>query len=570
MPTVSIGVPADEPREDLPRPEVDVAAACSGGDPCAATPTPIRQSRPEAEPDPGTALAATGEVLSAVPVGDPATDDREDQLCPETDATAVGGGGDICAATPDVVADGATPVHRSRPDAGLDAGTAPAARSPRSKPAKHRDRRGFRRAQPQPGSGSAVPSTLRPPAKVRLRLILDPIRRTVTLAAVLTRPVGYPDRITLFLGDRSEIVATYSEDRYDDVDLEWTPVLLATEVRLKCQEGYQWLRSSRRVHVFSEFPDETWLVSVPSASRASSSAIVCRQEDATNVRSAAAACGSPELISHDCWAGVPQGWLVLSGYCPSHAASFALDPNFTVLDPGNSAVIHFAGGLPVRAGSFTQGCPPRIEIDPFPTGSRVTIDGRIAAMEDGAWRAHGWDSPGEHLVDVVPGPSRTYRILGDPWLDGGWDCWDAHPGRFPEGNEAPWARAEICGASVLGPSGTHVVAAEGNVTAIALGLRRGVARLWPRPSAPVAVGLLRESPAFLVYSSGSRRSQGHVDWLAPPSSPAQPTQALDTQWATVVRSAASRRLELRDTSATAQGIWRKARARARGSRRVRT
>jgi hypothetical protein len=117
-------------------------------------------------------------------------------------------------------------------------------------------------------------------------------------------------------------------------------------------------------------------------------------------------------------------------------------------------VIRLSGGLEVRAGSFAQGSPPRIAIEPFPIGAHVTIDGTLAEMEqDGAWRGAGWDAPGEHLVDVVPGPSLTYRILGDPWLSGGWDRWDAHPERFPHLNEAPWARAQICGASLLGPSG---------------------------------------------------------------------------------------------------------------------
>jgi hypothetical protein len=187
--------------------------------------------------------------------------------------------------------------------------------------------------------------------------------------------------------------------------------------------------------------------------------------------------------------------------------------------------------------------------------------------EDGSWRAVGWDAPGDHLVDVVPGPSVTYRILRDPWPDGGWDRWDAHPERFPQSNGAPCARAQICGARLLGPSGEHVVAAEAMATVIALGLRRGVAALRPRPDAPVAVGLLREAPAFLISSSGPRRVQGRVDWLAP-SSPSPRSRAIDLQWVAQVRSAASRRLPLSRASAAGQDAWRRARERARRYRKA--
>ena len=255
--------------------------------------------------------------------------------------------------------------------------------------------------------------------------------------------------------------------------------------------------------------------------------------------------------------------MVLSGYRPAHAASSTLHPSLTALDPGTGVVIRLSGGLRVRSGSFAQGSPPSIEIEPIPSSARVTIDGASAEMEeDGSWRAAGWDAPGDHLVDVVPGPSLTYRILGDPWLDGGWDQWDAHPERFSQSNAAPWAQAQICGASLLGPAGEHVVAAESMATVIALGLRRGVAALRPRLDAPVAVGLIQETPAFLVSSSGPRRTQGHVNWLSP-SSPSPPPNTTNLKWAAIVRSAASRRLPLTGASAAGKDAWRRARELAR-------
>lgn len=468
---------------------------------------------------------------------------------------------------------GAGAEQPSEPEAEAPAEVVPASRPRPSKPAQHRDRRGQRRpAQPKVAAvsseGSPAPAAaLRTPAEARLRLIIHPIRRTVSISAVLARPAGYPDRITLLLGAGTEIGA-YGEDRYDDADLEWTPSLLSGEVRLDSREGYQWLRSSRRIHIFSEQANEQGLMSVGSATLNSASAVVCTREDAEAVRSAAVACGSPELVSHDRWTGVPEGWAVLSGYRPAHAASMALDLYLTTLNPGVGAEIRLSGGLQVRSGSFAQGCPPKIEIQPFPAGAEVTIDGRPAEVnDDGCWRAEGWDRPGDHLVDVVPGPSLTYRIVGDPWTEGGWESWDAHSGRFLMPNDAPWARTQICGASVSGPSGEHVLAAEAMSSVIVLGLRRGVAMLRVRPDAPVAVGLLREVPAFLISSSGPRRIQGRVDWLAPPSGE-RLARLIDLSWVAVVRSAASRRLPLGTDSPAGQEAWRRARARARRYRKA--
>lgn len=135
------------------------------------------------------------------------------------------------------------PEEEARPDA------VPASRPRPSKPAQHRDRRGQRRpaqAKTAAASGEGPPATevvLRTPAEAKLRLMIHPVRRTVSISAVLTRPAGYPDNIELLLGHGTEVGA-YGEDRYDDVDLDWTPNLLAGEVRLDSSEGYQWLRSA--------------------------------------------------------------------------------------------------------------------------------------------------------------------------------------------------------------------------------------------------------------------------------------------------------------------------------------
>lgn len=447
-------------------------------------------------------------------------------------------------------------------------------RQRRSNSAQHRDRRGQRRAlapQAAPASerAAAAESALRTPAEAKLRLMLHPIRLTATLSAVLARPAGYPGRITLRLGGGAEVGA-YSEDRYDDVDIDWTADLLSAELRLDCEEGYQWLRSGRRIHIFGEVADEPGIMSVGSAGLLSPSTIVCRSEDAVAVHAAAQACGSPTLVSHDHWSGIPDGWMVLSGYRPVHAAASGLAAGLTVLDPGVGSEIRFSEGLRIRSASFAEGSPPRIAIAPFPAGATVTIDGRPAELgEDGAWTSDGWDRPGDHLIDVVPGPSATYRIIEDPWTRDGWESWDAHPERFGASAHAPWAVAQVCGAAVSGPGGEYVVAADAMLSVVCLGLRRGAVVLRGRPDAPIAVGLLGEPPAFLISASGRRRKQGRIAWLSPLPA-ASGTRTIDPQWVAQVRSASARRLPLHGGGAPAEDAWRKARERARRHKKPRS
>ena len=354
-------------------------------------------------------------------------------------------------------------------------------RQRRSNSAQHRDRRGQRRAlapQAAPASerAAAAEAALRNPAEAKLRLMLHPIRRTATLSAVLARPAGYPGRITLLLGEGAEVGA-YSEDRYDDVDIEWTADLLSAEVRLDCEEGYQWLRSGRRIHIFGEVADEPGIMSVGSAGLLSPSTIVCRSEDAAAVHAAAEACGSPALVSHDHWSGIPDGWMVLSGYRPAHAAASGLAAGLTVLDPVVGSEIRFSEGLRIRSASFAEGGPPRIEIAPFPAGATVTIDGRPAELgEDGAWTADGWR--GRAIISSMscPDPRRPTGSSRTPWTRDGWEAWDAHPERFGASAHAPWAVAQVCGAAVSGPGGEYVVAADAMLSVVCLGLRRRAGR----------------------------------------------------------------------------------------------
>ena len=261
--------------------------------------------------------------------------------------------------------------------------------------------------------------TARPPAEAKLRLSLHPIRRTARLSVVLARPDGFPERVTLHIDGQPPIEA-YNAQRYDDLDLPWTGELLEGELRLASAEGFQWLRSARQVHIFAEDPSEPDLISVGAARPGVAHTLICRSGDAAAVCAASASTGSPEPTDHERWQGIPDGWTVLSGYTPVHAAALPLAAGLRPLDPGAGIEIGFEGGLAVRPRVFAQGHPPRIAISPEPVGASVTIGGQPAALAaGGGWEAPGWDVPGHHMVDVVPGPSAAYEIAADPSERGG-------------------------------------------------------------------------------------------------------------------------------------------------------
>jgi hypothetical protein len=446
----------------------------------------------------------------------------------------------------------------------------------RRKGAVHRDRRGSKRyvgSDEAPSiAGAEKPSpAIRLPGEVGLRLALHPIQQTARLSLVLSRPEGFPERTAIEVDGKEVEFGRFDENRYDDIDVEWRPELLGGELRYQSNDGCQWVRSARRIHIFCADPNEPDLLSVSAASLGVSHTIVCRLDDATAVEAVTASAQSPALTRHGHWEGIPESWCVLSGYVPAHAAAELPDQSLRPLDPGINFKILLAGGLAVRPDAFAQGHPPRIEIPELPDGVSVTIAGKTASLgSSGGWEAEGWDSPGPHVVDVTPGPSLTYEIVADPALGAGWEPWDAHEKRFP-GSE-PWARVRVCGAGLSGPHGEAVVACETRSSLIALSPRQQAVWLQPRAEMNVSVGLLPEAPEFLIASWGQRRHQGTVIWLglyvgAPARASAKKP---DTGWANIVRNAASRRLPVvgsdGDSAVTA---WRKTVRRARNVKRGR-
>ena len=445
----------------------------------------------------------------------------------------------------------------------------------RSARAVFKDRRGQkRRVQPTDGSLAGqireASAVARIPAEARLRLALHPIHQTARLSLVLSRPEGFPERSAIDLGKRIEFEA-FDKSRYDDIDMDWLPETLEGELRFVGLDGFSWLRSARRFHIFSTDPAEPGVVSVSSVKIGADYTILCKQADTEAVAEIAAATGSPELARHNGWQGIPAGWCVLSGYVPKRAAVDIADGSFRPLDPGFDIEIRLSGGLTLRPSVFAEGHAPRIEIPNLPEGVSVTIDSKSAWLSSSsAWEAEGWNSIGTHLIDLVPGPSLTYEIFADPGNLSGWPQWDAHEGRFDGGG--PWARTWICGASICGSNGETVIAHEARPTVVSLGSRDYATMLVPRPDVGVCVGLAAAPPAFLLVSSGPRRHQGEVLWLGLERAHSIASRASSSVvfWANIVRSAVARRLPLRtEGSAGAKEVWRNASRRARALKRRR-
>ncbi len=540
------------------RPLVDVSCNAEGEIGRAAAPQEPKEDEPEAQeskqavdvdrPNDG---ASAGDEADAN--GHTADDDADGSAVEANEA-----------ATSEAAPDQASPEIAEEPEPGGND------LRPR-RPTVHRDRRGKRRAPPPPAATgqNPPPRTVLPPAAALLRLALNTYRRTATLSLMLSRPEGFPERAALLLDGGIEVGA-YDESRYDDIDIPWTSDLLAGELRINSVEGFRWVRSSRRVQIFAADPSEPDLVSVSAVRVGTEYALICRIGDVPAIRAIAQQAGSPELVPLDRWQGIPEGWSVLSGYNPAHATGPIDEAEFRPLDAGADVDITLGGGLALRPRVFAEGHPPQIEISPVPEGATVTIGGQAAIQNArGSWEAPGWDTPGQHIIDVVPGASATYEIAADPGNAEGWTFWNAHE-ELPAGRSA-WSRAGVCGAMLRGAVGEIVLACETQSTMIALGANRGAVALKQRSDANVSVALLAEPPAFLVATSGLRRRQGKVIWLgqsgASPGSTAD--RSPDFAWADAVHAAAVRRLPLVGADKAGEAAWRTAVVRARNLRRRR-
>lgn len=430
---------------------------------------------------------------------------------------------------------------------------------------QYRDQRGKKRRPPL--------KTVRSPnqnirsARADIRISLRNAEQRVKLTLMLRRPTDFPDTVRVALnGDEIE-VSEYDSDRYDDIDFPHAGDMLGGEIRIRSSTGHQWSRAPRSLHLFSPHPDESGCISCGAARAGESHVIVCKHEDESAVRDIAASVGSPPLVSHLGWTGIPEGWRVFSNYFPRHPATISLPTEFSPLNIDSPTVISLEGGMRIRGNQYADIEPPEIRISELAPKAEVTIDGKPAVLCTGrGWQAEDWDTPGAHRVDIVPGPSRTYNIVADPAAVNGWKFCNSHPDRFGENSCPPWAQAEICGAALKGPLDQTLIAVAGHPCTLTLGTHRGVTYLQPRENFPVSVALVPEPPAYLVSTLGQKRIHGSIEWLGSWNLEEEPVSP-DLPWAHVVCLIAARQLSLVGAGSLGKLSWEGSKERARAIRR---
>ncbi|MBR0793044.1 hypothetical protein JQ631_28560 [Bradyrhizobium manausense] len=429
-----------------------------------------------------------------------------------------------------------------------------------------RDRRGSQRPAAQKDTDE--PRRERRTARVRqtdarLRLIVDPIRKRVALAVVPLKPEGFPEEANI---EGSSVLAC-GDTRYDDIDLQWTNGLLDCEFRLKDEmQQLEWIRGARRFHLFTALSGEPDLMSISAAPLAGNCVIVCRERDVEAITTTAAQTGSPGLVQLANYEGIPSEWVVLEGYSPVQALS---DPPewLKPLDPGASIDITFSDGIEIRSATYAEGGAPLIRISGMPENCQVFIDDAQAEKQnDESWIAPGWDTPGQHRVIVIPGSSRSYNILSDPALGGGWEPWIAHDALSP----IVAGSAGVCGAMVYCPDGRTVLATQPASSVTALGSQHEIQSLARRKDAPAALAVLSFDPLFAVLSSGGRRGNNTILALdSPGASITHKPRKRDDRWVATIRDMAARRVPIRPETAAAKAAWRSITKEARRWRRIR-
>lgn len=439
---------------------------------------------------------------------------------------------------------------------------APAApmRPSKKRGAVYKDRRGARRTPAKPLDPAVERPTLKGmrKAELRLRLMIDPIPRSITLSAVLVREDGFPDRLLAGFTGEEELLAL--DGRYDDLPIIWTSELLQDELRLADSEKkFEWVRAARDMHIFAEQSGESDLVSVPAATTGARHAIICRTADVPGVLAIATSARSAPLQELSSWQGVPHGWSILDGYAPQQAADPTPEGRLRTLDPGTAVDILFEDGLPIRSRVWAVGSPPTIRVSSLPANGAVLIDGRSASVSSsGVCTAEGWDQPGTHLVDVIPGGSCTYQIAPDPAVQMEWE----------DTVGMTVGIGAVCGPRIISGKGKWVIARHGSGQVVVLGQGRHAKALATREGLPAAIGAVSFKAEFLIVSWGLRRSQGEIIWLdAGPHAVAR--GAPDAAWISAVRSAAARQLPIRPSSEEARLAWNRAVALARTYRKGR-
>jgi hypothetical protein len=182
--------------------------------------------------------------------------------------------------------------------------------------------------------------------------------------------------------------------------------LLDDELRFDTVERFQFLRSARRIQYSRTTPSDPDQVSVSAARAGTEHAILCHPTDVGEVRRIAQLAGSHPLVSHDGWPGRTPGLRRAVGLHPRKARLLRLSSLRCEPSIPESAFYQSVRRPPDPTKMFRPGASTAyFDRRSFQRNVRHHWPAKTAQQaESGDWTAPGWDTPGRHIIDIVPGP----------------------------------------------------------------------------------------------------------------------------------------------------------------------
>jgi len=428
--------------------------------------------------------------------------------------------------------------------------------------AKYRPRLGTR-----PGPRASASIKVRPEKGTRqepttgtleaeLLLSVQPGGWGILLAVLLRRPDGIAEEVTIRLSGQFITLATIDDVFFEPTELPDPAAVLAEGVAFE-SVGRRWVRTGRRLHIFTGRPGFSGFVTAPRVVIGQENVVFCEAAIAEQIAEICKSVGSAAPVELQ-GPGVPEGWRCFRNIYPVFSSTQqSVEGIFLALVPLPDAIIDLRGGIPLSRSAWLVGRPPSIcVLGASPASSAVTIDGKIASPDqDAHWSAQGWDALGAHTVQYA-GLTRTYEISPAPDV---WEFWEAHTGSC----------LSLCGALAALPGADNVLvlgfgpcwlvgARPGEVVSATFlpGRRTTVAAPNFRPvwAIPIPAGRRRKAPKLLA-------SPDEPLAAVPGTSP-----AAIRQWCQVIRSCVG--FPARETGMQAM-LWSRYRQAARAIRRRR-
>jgi hypothetical protein len=241
------------------------------------------------------------------------------------------------------------------------------------------------------------------------------------------------------------------EEWYQDVEAEDLGGLLrAGTVWRHSGTAQEWVLARREIFVFAAGTTHRGFVSCPRLTLGREHAVLCtstRLAEVEEVLQQAGCTNQTVLREED---GTPSGWVLIAGIgragrprglVPTDAVPIVEGSDIlNVLRPVPEIEILLEGGVPLGYSSWLAAFAPAIRVvGDAQHVQKVLIDGNEATIgEDGAFRAAGWDKPGNHRV-WCSHASRGYSLIQ---LERSWDPWPAY---VFQSADSGGGRVAICG-----------------------------------------------------------------------------------------------------------------------------